>query len=341
MAVIFKYKYTQGVASSLIDSIINDILTLQEQQSPIHSNLKAYKRISTSEHFQNVYFEKTNPYYVHPQSLDKLQFNEESYDLKFSATPLLPMINRLLANQSLVDHLWEEQNSPRVFRQNQLTLENPLDASFAGRLRGKLKLEVYVDDTHYSPNCMNKLQKYTCIYLSLADIPFYLRTKRDEIDIYLLVNKVNLDKLGLNDTNFALFSRLRSEIENINRRGGIQLCTSTGTRFSTKVTISSIVGDNLAVYPLLGFSACFNTFSYRCRFCLASGRSQDDNDNNIQNLFMHRPIITSEPEESQHSTRLFPFVFHGLEGIDKWNIAPPDVVSFKNIISIFVLTISF
>lgn len=328
MAIIFKYKYTQGVASSLINSIIGDILTLQEIRPPNHSNLKAYKKVASSEYLQNVYFEKTNSHYVQPQSLDKLQINDESYELKYCATPLLPMINRLLSNQSLVDHLWEEQNQPRASRQVQLSLENPLDASFAQRIRGKLKLEVYVDDTQYSPSYMNKTQKFTCIYLSLADIPFHLRTKRDEIDIYLLVNKVNLDKLRLNDTNFALFSRLRSEIESINERGGIQLKTSNGTQFTATVTISSIVGDNLAIYPLLGFSGCFNTSSFRCRFCLASGRSHDGNDS-IQELFRHRPLATSDSDAEQHFTRLSNFIFDGFEGINRWNIAPPDIVCYQ------------
>ncbi len=334
MAIIFKYKYTQGVASSLINSIIGDILTLHERRPPIHSNLKAYKKVASSEHLQNVYFEKTNSHYVQPQSLDKLQVNNESYELKYCATPLLPLINRLLSNQSLVDHLWEEQNQPRTSRQGQPSLENPLDASFAQRIRGKLKLEVYVDDTQYSPSYMNKTQKFTCIYLSLADIPFHLRTKRDEIDIYLLVNKVNLDKLGLNDTNFAMFSRLRSEIESINERGGIQLETSNGTQFTATVTISSIVGDNLAIYPLLGFSGCFNTSSFRCRFCLASGRSRNGDDS-IQELFRHRPLATSDSDAEQHFTRLSNFIFDGLDGINRWNIAPPDIVCYKVFLNIF------
>lgn len=325
MGIIFKYKYTQGVASLLINSIISDILTLQEKKPPNHSNLKAYKKVAASEHLQDIYFEKTNTHYVQPLSLDKLQVNGECYNLKYSATPLLPMINRLLTNQSLVDHLWEEQNQPRVSRQVQLSFANLLDGSFARRILGKIKLEVYIDDTQYSPSYMNKTQKFTCVYLSLADIPFHLRTKRDEIDIYLLVNKVNLDKLGLSDTNFALFSRLRSEIESINEEGGVQLFTSSGTQFCAAVTISSIVGDNLAIYPLLGFSGCFNVNSYRCRFCLASGRSRDGDDS-IQDLFRHRPIISNEPNAEHHSIRLSPFIFNGFEDINRWNIAPPDIV---------------
>lgn len=330
MAIIFKYKYTQGIASSLINSVVNDILKLQEKRPPIHSNFKTYQKIATSEHLQNAYFEKTNKHYVQPKSLDELQVNGKSYSLKYSATPLLPMINRLLTNQSLVDHLWAEQNQSRSSRENQLTIASPLDGTFAKRMHGKLKLEVYIDDTQYSPSFMNKTQKFTCIYLSLADIPFQMRTKRDEIDIYLLVNKVNLDKLGLSDTNFALFSRLRFEIENINEQGGVQLCTSNGTQFFATITISSIVGDNLAIYPLLGFSGCFNTFSYRCRFCLASGQLRDNNDC-IQELFRHRPIIESEPVADQFSTRLSLFIFDGLQEINRWNIAPPDIVCHKTL----------
>ena len=46
--------------------------------------------------------------------------------------------------------------------------------------------------------------------------------------------------------------------------------------------------------------------SYRCRFCLASGRSREGGDS-IQELFVKRQIITSDSQASELPSRNFLF----------------------------------
>lgn len=331
MNILHKYKFEQGVAFSLVNSIVSDFLQLHQTTHPNYSNFDDYKKIAASDHLQDIYFEKTNPSYIEPLSLDKIQdIDGQFYDLKYSATPLFPILKRALKNQSLIDFLWEEQNLN--VRHSQLSISSSLDASFSSRLKGQIKLEVYSDETQYSPSFTNKTQKFTCVYVSLADIPFHLRTKKDEIDIYMLVNYKKLKKLKLKDTNFALFNRLRSEIEEINRNG-IKLCTSTGSYFTLNVTISSILGDNLAIYPLLGFSSSFHPSSYLCRFCLTNGRSRDGDDS-IQELSVRRQIITNSDKGNQQLNRQSTFIFENFCKIDRWNVSPPDIVSLLFLITV-------
>ncbi|KAH9406433.1 hypothetical protein TYRP_013410 [Tyrophagus putrescentiae] len=259
MKIINKYKFGQGIAASVVNSFANDFLLLHQSIQPNNSSFKDYQKIALSEHLQEVYIEKTNPCYIEPLSLDKIQdIDGQMYDFKYSMTPLKSIISRALQNQSLVDHLYKEQHQNSSSFLSTVSLPNPL---ITNRVKGKLKLEVYIDDTQYSPSCMNKTQKFTCVYVSLADIPFHLRTKRNSIDIYMLINKTKFDDLNLKDTNYAVFHPMRSEIENINRSGGFRVSYSTDITFNIEVTLMSIVGDNLAIYPLLGFSGSFNPYS--------------------------------------------------------------------------------
>lgn len=322
MNIMSKYKYEKGLASSTVNEMINDFLQLNQTTQINNENSAFYSKIVASDHLQQEYFKKTNSYFIEPISLDSItDIDGQSHDFKFTVVPLTSILRNALANKSLIDHLWKAQSQTR--RHQNLIISSPHDAKIGSRLRGKLQLEVYIDDTQYAPGFMNKTQKFTCVYLSFADLPYHHRTKQDSIDVYMLLNKKKFDKLRLRDDFYAIFNRLKNEIEEINQLGGLQVCTSNGHVFQLKVTISSILGDNLAIYPLLGYSACFNNNSFICRFCAAKGNSRSDGDD-IQELFIRRRLINNSNETDHFSTS---FVFDGLVGINRWNVSPPDIVS--------------
>lgn len=318
-----KYKYEKGLASSIVNEMFNDFLLLNQTTPSSNENFDFYKKILASDYLQQEYFKKTNINFIEPVSLDSItDIDGQIYDFKFTIVPLKAILRNAIANKSLIDHLWKYQNQTR--RHQNLKIGSPHDAAIGSRLRGKLQLEVYIDDTQYAPGFMNKTQKYTCIYISFADLPYHHRTKQDSIDVYMLLNKKKFDKLKLKDDFYAIFSLLRSEIEEINQQDGLQVFTSSGHCFQLHVTISSILGDNLAIYPLLGYSACFNNYSFVCRFCSAKGNSRSDSDD-IQELFIRRRLISNSNETDHFSTN---FVFDGLDGINRWNVSPPDIVSY-------------
>ncbi len=320
MKLISKYKYEKGLASSMVNDIISDFLHLSQTTNSNPANFHLYKKISSSDYLQQEYFKKTNSNFIEPQAFDKItDIDGRVYDFKFSAIPLKPILLNALENKSIIDHLWQLQNQP--IRHEHINISSPHHALINSRIHGKLQIEVYIDDTQYSPGFMNKTQKHTCVYLSLADLPFHNRTKQDSIDVYMLLNEKKFKSLSLKDPFYAIFSRLKSEIEDINLHGGLEVCTSSGQNFELKVTISSILGDNLAIYPLVGYSSCFNNNTFVCRFCSAKGTSEGDD--NIQELFVRRRLITNPNETDQ----LQSFIFDQFDGINRWNICPPDIVS--------------
>lgn len=322
MNLMSKYKYEKGLASSIVNEIVGDFLQLTQTTPSNSSNFHLYQKIASSDYLQQEFLKKTNPNFIEPLSLDKItDIDGQEYDYKYTTVPLKSLLLHALDNKSLVDHLWQLQN--QFTRHEHINISSPHHASIGARLKGKLQLEVYIDDTQYSPGFMNKTQKYTCIYLSLADLPFHHRTKQDSIDVYMLLNEKKFKSLQLKDPFFAIFNRLKSEIEDINLNGGLNVCTSNGQGFTIKVTISSILGDNLAIYPLVGYSSCFNNNSFVCRFCSAKGNSDEEGEDNIQELFIRRRLTSSNETDHFHHS----FVFDNFDGINRWNVCPPDIVS--------------
>ncbi|KAH9397781.1 hypothetical protein TYRP_004108 [Tyrophagus putrescentiae] len=127
MKIINKYKFGQGIAASVVNSFANDFLLLHQSIQPNNSSFKDYQKIALSEHLQEVYIEKTNPCYIEPLSLDKIQdIDGQMYDFKYSMTPLKSIISRALQNQSLVDHLYKEQHQNSSSFLSTVSLPNPL-----------------------------------------------------------------------------------------------------------------------------------------------------------------------------------------------------------------------
>lgn len=328
MEVIHKYKLEKGLSSSVVNSIVSDLLQINEDVSPLVANYPIYKQVANSDYLQETYLKKTNTSYIEPISLTTItDVDGQTYPLKYSAVPLKSILLNTLQNQSLVDYLWNEQRNLNN-RHPSMIINSQMDSTSANRIAGKLKIELYEDDTQYSPGFFNKSQKYSCVYISLSDIPFHCRTKADDIEIYMLINKKKLNSLNLKNVYYAVYNRLKSEMEDINNQGGLLLINSTGQSFTVQVTISTILGDNLAIYPLLGFRASFNNDSFYCRNCGTRGHSSTENES-IQTPSIRRRLITNNQTTniSELGVRK-PFVFDGFQNIHRWNISPPDMASF-------------
>lgn len=330
MSIMNKFKYEKGVAASTVNDIVSSVLQLQHHNPPNITNFDDYQKIVNSNYLQDTFLERTNKSYTAPIQMDSItDVDGRVHAIKFTMMPLKSLLCQAFANTSLVDHLSQQQQQSSQ-RHPSPDIKCPLDSAIASRTRKLIKLEVYVDDTQYSPGFFNSSQKYTCVYLCLADIPFHHRTKADSIDIYLLINAKQLKQLNLKNRDGALFGILRQEIDTINQKGGIKLRDSTGKCFRMEITISTVLGDNLAIYPLLGFSASFRNTSFYCRFCGARGSSKDGGDD-TQELFKYRKMVDGATVTNLELQGVRPergdFAFNGLHGINRWNIAPPDLVS--------------
>lgn len=343
MNIINKFRYEKGVAASTVIDIVTSMLELHHHTPPSMAKYNDYLQIAKSKHLQDAYLERTNKSYVAPLQLDSItDVDGRIYPIKFTVLPLKSILRNAFTNQSLVDYLSQQQQQQSSHQHPNPTIKGPLDSKIASRIRGLIKVEVYADDTQYSPGFFNSAQKYTCVYISISDIPFHYRARSDTIDIYMLINAKKLKQLNLKDQNGALFGILRQEIERINLKG-IKLRTSAGECFRMEVTVSTVLGDNLAIYPLLGFSGSFRNNSFVCRFCGARGSSKEGDD--TQELFIRRKLVDGTTVSDLQQFGVRPergdFVFDRLQGINRWNIAPPDLVTQPCNFQLKFVTITF
>lgn len=98
------------------------------------------------------------------------------------------------------------------------------------------------------------------VYINLPNIPPQYQSKLENIFLYMLFNP--LDRHAITDDVF--FEKIIKELNELSKDGvTIQLPSCS---IKLYFQLSLILGDNLGVHSLLGFTACFNV-TYFCRFC--------------------------------------------------------------------------
>ncbi|KAI2810569.1 hypothetical protein BLOT_001732 [Blomia tropicalis] len=197
------------------------------------------------------------------------------------------------------------------------------------RLKGRLKIELFLDDANLSPGNSNKSQKYLNVYATIADFPIERRTHSDDIEVILTVNRKKLMDLSLADPFNCLFKRMSSELKQLIEKGielKVELDDKSEKTIIIPVTISAICGDNLGIYEILGFKKSFNNNSFICRYCSAKANTTDS-DSNIQNV-MFRPLINKDLAQTMNLADLGIMREFALnsEDINRWNISPPDIL---------------
>lgn len=104
------------------------------------------------------------------------------------------------------------------------------------------------------------ISKCSGVYINLPNIPPQYQSKLENIFLYMLFNP--LDRHAITDD--VLFKKIIKELNELSEDGvTIQLPS-----YSIKLyfQLSLILGDNLGVHSLLGFTECFNA-TYFYRFC--------------------------------------------------------------------------
>lgn len=325
MKIMNKFKVKNGLPSGTVNSIVGDLLELYQSQTYQPNNHHIYQKVASSDYLQNSHFEKSYPDYIKPILCQTItDVDGQVYPLKYTRISVTSFCQKVLKNTSIVDQIISEQ---RNINHQSTVIESPLNSQFASRIRGKFKLEIYLDDSQFAPSgIFNKTQKYLCVYITAADIPYQFRVKNEDISILLLVNRKKLQNLGLKDQFSALFSEIKTEIIALNTNG-LKVFDSNGRQHIVKATISTILGDNLGIYQFLGFGCSFQTRSFICRNCAAKGKAKNDTETDIQDLFRHKPLITDPPEEeySQIGVKTS-FALNGIGGVTRWNVSPPDAV---------------
>lgn len=281
--------------------------------------------VARSDYLQDIYNERhLKDHVIAPQ---QLEFSNNGKTMKYTYVPFKQICEKYIQNKSILQKIIFEQNT--ATQQND-TFKSILDGELAieRSFRGKLKFELYFDDVELMPgNGKGKSRKYLQVYACCVDVPFQRRMHQNQIELLMMIDRKKVTSLNIDDPFPALFAPLTQDLAQLMNEG-LQL-EFNGQCLTVQVVVTSILGDNLGIYELLGKSCCFNSNSFVCRYCHAYGNSNRDAVENIQNLSIGMNLVTGQEDESflslgQHPVRTFPFA--GLPGINQWNIAPPDIM---------------
>jgi hypothetical protein len=104
------------------------------------------------------------------------------------------------------------------------------------------------------------MQKLGAVYYSIPCIPPLYQGKLDYIFLALLFYSIDLQHYG----NSVIFSKLLTELILLENEG-IEI-NIDGTTSKMYFSVALIIGDNLGLHTLLGFTERFRS-NYSCRFC--------------------------------------------------------------------------
>lgn len=109
------------------------------------------------------------------------------------------------------------------------------------------------------------------VYMILANLPPYLRSRINAIKLVLLVREKYVAQFGWHKVSQVLMKDLQ-KLET----DGIDISLSEET-INFKGTLAATMGDNLGCLQIGGFNQNFSTSQYFCRFCEKTLRDPGNN----------------------------------------------------------------
>lgn len=122
---------------------------------------------------------------------------------------------------------------------------------------------IYYDD-YESNNPLGShkgVAKCGAVYMSVLCLPPELRSKLDNIFLFILFNTLDRETFS----NESIFYKAVDELRLLQQQG-IEICHD-GQTSRVYFSLELILGDNLGLHSILGFSESFHA-NYFCRFCL-------------------------------------------------------------------------
>lgn len=259
MFVLSDLKFNKNIPSSTVNSIGLSILDLCQDYSQIYTNdstKDAYKRISNSDYLQEKYLQyQLASTLVNPINYSHLaDADGQLYSFKYSTVSVESLMRKILKNEHVLNKVIREQNSAQQ-RTTHFPISTIEHCSIWPRLKGKLKMEIFIDDAQIAPSLIfNKNQKYILVYATFPDIPYEHRVSEDNIEILLMANRKKLSELTkthkLDDPIGTLLRTIADEMKHLMEKG-IEV-SANGVQTNIKLALSCICGDNAGIYELLG-----------------------------------------------------------------------------------------
>nr|XP_027199900.1 uncharacterized protein LOC113794017 [Dermatophagoides pteronyssinus] len=271
-----------------------------------------------SVHLQNQFLEE-QPSHVQPMNI-----TTSHPELSIHYFSVGQIIKSILDRYPSIINSIEGEKSLRFEDANErkfLVINNELDTvdeSIFNRLRGKLRMEISIDDYSF---CGNKGKKFVSGYLACSNLPLQKRVKRDQIHLFLLAKRPKIE-----DAMNKILEPFVLEMQEL-ERSGISIKNDQGEEIKITPTLSKIICDNLSQNEILGLSMGFGSGSV-CRECL--GRREHYSKTRSHEIL---DSTNSELQQSAVNVRR-DCILTRLNGVTITNIAPPDI--FHDVFDWFV-----
>lgn len=244
--------------------------------------------------------------------------------------PLIDQLKMLLQNSSILESIRNEQQSPPI--DSFSVYESELTSSRRPYLLGKARIEFGADDF-----CIVKAigpratqQKFFAFYMTLTNIPFKFRLKRENIKILLIANRHQMKKENISIN--MLLKRLRDDLD-FAMTNGVDIETKTSGQSSVinvPVAFSGFLGDNKGTYEMLGLSESFS-LGFVCRACMSNRADIEKNldfrllgaTNDLRDYQLKVSLLKKEKNDWGIKS---PYVFGDLPGVNIFNSCPFDVL---------------
>lgn len=301
--------------SSVIASIQKHISSPELNET----NLTAIGKVMESEHLQQEFFKVDLPTLIEPLMVDIVS-PDEQFVCKASYLPLPKLAAKYLSNKSILKKvIAENQNQPKCGMKR--SYSDMMDGTCSSRLKGRLKIEFGLDDAEIAPACgFSGVQKYIFLYAACADLPYDQRVKTKDLEMVMSCNRKKL-RQGFPGTDGeglkAMLAPLAKDLNQLTTNG---IDVRIGTKvINIKVTVASIIGDNLGLYELLGYGMSFQQSAFTCRFCAITSNTKSAINTNMPGT--SHMLIENEATDSSGIVR--PFALEN-QDINRHNCAPPD-----------------
>lgn len=225
--------------------------------------------------FRSVYsrkqFYKKNFDYVQPMLIN-LGRNNEHKKCFYYYIPILETLKVLLKNENVFQFCADDSGVYSHGIHNYSLCSK--DQFF--QHKNNLKIILYQDVFEIcNPLGSSKgKHKMLGVYMSLANLPHYYRTKTDQIQLVLLCNENNLKYFGYN----KIFDKVLCDVKILEARG-IEI-----NKYLFYGSIFCVLGDNLGSHQIGGFVENFVTSEYFCRYCYVTRQELNGEVSQIQNI---------------------------------------------------------
>lgn len=158
---------------------------------------------------------------------------------------------------------FSDMHDGQTYKSNKFFNENP----------GCLKIILYQDAFEIANplGSAKKKHKVLAVYLSVANLPAYVRSNTNHMSLVLLCGEKDLKQFGC----AKVFSEMLEDLKDLEENG-----ISVDSK-SIKGALYCIAGDNLGSHSIGGFTENFSRSKYFCRYCEITRTEFENDDPNV------------------------------------------------------------